>query len=226
MGLFKARDPHKNIYSSSGGRILSREIDGTVLKYLLLIGFSAKPDNKDVRIISLDLENTTPAFTELAQSFLEQFNKQFPQGADTRTGLDYLTLPEWPNYNIVKPDHPSQIGQSELIEKDFTGNQVSQKRTTILVFTRADKVGKFFALRKKAGGTFMEEIFDLKVSKDEDAGLALWTVSPSALNVFSSFFMDVYFTAGSNKFDKVLLGIPTRQASVPFGMALASSGMK
>ena len=119
-----------------------------------------------------------------------------------------------------------RIVGDEYREKDFTGNQVSQKRTTILVFTSADKVGKFFALRMKAGGTFMEEIFDLKVSKDEDAGLALWTVSPSAPNVFSSFFMDVYFSAGSSKFDKVLLGIPTRQASVPFGMALASSGLK
>lgn len=226
MGLFKARDPHKHIFSSSGGRILSREIDGTSMRYLLLIGFSSKPDNRDVKVANLEVGKMTQAFNEFTVSFLTQFNQQFPNGADTRVGLDYVSLPEWPNYNIAKPDHPSQIGQSDPIDKDFAGNPISQKRTCILVFTDASNVGKFFALRTKAGRTYMEEILDLNVSRDDESGSALWTVSPSAPNVYSSFFMDIYFTAGSSSFDKVLLGIPTRQASLPFGMALASSGLK
>jgi hypothetical protein len=196
------------------------------MRYLLLIGFSAKPDNKDVKVTNIEVGKMTPAFTEFIGSFMSEFNQQFPHGTDTRVGLDYVSLPEWPNYNIAKPDHPSQIGQSDLIDKDFSGNPISQKRTCILVFTDTNNVGKFFALRAKAGRIYMEEIFDLKVSRDDETGLALWTVSPSAPNVYSSFFMDVYFTAGSSSFDKVLLGIPTRQASLPFGMALASSGLK
>ena len=226
MGLFRAKDPHKHIYTSSGGRILSREIDETSMKYLLLIGFNADRHNKDVRVAELKIENMSSAFAEFTESFMSQFNRQFPHGADTQVGLDYVSLPEWPNYNIAKPDHPSQIGQSDLIEAEFTGNRLSKKSTTLLVFTEAQSVGKFYALRRKAGRTYMEEIFDLKISKDDEYGLALWTVSPSALNVYASFFMDIHFTAGSSMFDKVLIGLPTRQASLPFGMALTSIGLK
>jgi hypothetical protein len=39
-------------------------------------------------------------------------------------------------------------------------------------------------------------------------------------------FLDVFWTAGSNNFDKILFGIPTRQASLPVGMALTRSGLK
>ena len=226
MGLFKAKDPHKHIYTSSGGRMMSRDIDGTSMKYLILVGFSPKPENRDERIASLDMKNLSDAFGEFSTAFMTQFNKQFPEGPHTRVGLDYVSLPEWPNYNIAKPDHPSQIGQSDQIEKEFAGKPISQKRTCLLVFTDANNVGKFYALRQKAGRTFMEEIFDLKVSKGDEIGMALWTVSPSAANVYASFFMDIYFTAGSNKVDKLMLGLPTREASLPYGMALAGSGLK
>lgn len=226
MGIFRAKDPHKNIYSSSGGRIMSRDIDGTSMKYLLLIPFNSDPKNPDVRIANIEIGNMSGAFREFSESFLSQFNRQFPQAASTRVGLDYVSLPEWPNYNIAKPDRPSQIGQSNLIEQGFTGDPLSQKRFSLLIFMDSSKPGKFYALRKKSGNTSMEEIIDLKVSKEDEVGMALWTISPTAPNVFSSLFLDVYFTAGSNTFDKIFLGIPTRQAALPIGMALASSGLK
>jgi hypothetical protein len=226
MGIFKAKDPHKNIYSTSGGRILSRDIDGTNMKYLIFVGISAKPDNKDAKVASLEVANMSSAFKEFAEAFLNQFNKQFPNAATTPVGLDYVSLPEWPNYNIAKADRPSQIGQSQYIEHDFTGDPVSQKKTSIIIFIDESKVGKLFALRKKNGNTSMEEIVDLKVSKDDEVGMALWTISASSPNVYSSLFLDMYFTAGSNKPDKLLLGLPTRQSALPIGMALASSGLK
>ena len=226
MGIFKAKDPHKNIYSVSGGRILSRDIDGTSMKYLLFIGISSKPDDRDSRVASLDVENMSPAFKDFMDVFLTQFNRQFPNAATTPVGLDYVSLPEWPNYNIAKTDHPSQIGQSQYIEHSFSGDPVSQKMSATLVFLDANKIGKLFILRKKNGNTYMEEIADLKVSKEDEVGMSLWTISAGAPNVYSSLFMDMYFTAGSNKFDKLLLGLPTRQSALPIGMAIASSGLK
>lgn len=226
MGIFKAKDPHKNIYGTSGGRILSRDIDGTNMKYLIFVGISAKPDNKDARVASLEMANLSPAFNEFTEAFLNQFNKQFPNAATTPVGLDYVCLPEWPNYNIAQADRPSQIGQSQYIEHDFTGDPVSQKKTSIIVFIDENKVGKLFALRKKNGNTYMEEIIDLNVSKNDEVGMALWTVSASSPNVYSSLFLDMYFTAGSSKPDKFLLGLPTRQTALPIGMALTSSGLK
>ena len=226
MGIFKAKDPHKNLYAASGGRILSRDIDGTSMKYLIFIGFSAKPSNQDVRIASLNVQNMAPAFKEFSDAFFTEFNKQYPKAATTPVGLDYVSLPEWPNYNIAKIDHPSQIGQSDLIEPDFTGDPVSQKDTSVIVFLDGSKLGKLFALRKKNGNTFMEEIMDLKVTKDDEIGMALWTISSQTPGLYASLFMDLYFTAGSTKFDKILVGIPTRQAALPIGMALAQSGLK
>ena len=226
MGLFKARDPHKNLYTASGGRILSRDIDDTSMKYLLLIGFSTTTGNKDAITVELKIENMSAAFKEFTETFLSQFNLQFPDGAKTKTGLDYVSIPEWPNYNIAKFDRPSQIGQSSLNGQDFQGDPVSQKRTSIIIFLDGNKVGKLFALRKQRGNTFMEEIMDLKVSIEDEVGMALWTISASAPNVYSSLFLEVFWTAGSNTFDKILFGIPTRQASLPVGMALAQSGLK
>lgn len=226
MGIFKAKDPHKNLYATSGGRILSRDIDGTSMKYLIFIGISSKPDDRDARVASLEVENTSSAFKEFAETFLTQFNKKFPNAATSPTGLDYVSLPEWPNYNIAQLDRPSQIVQSQYIEHSFAGDPVSQKKTSLVVFLDANKLGKLFVLRKKNGNTYMEEIMDLKVSKEDEAGMALWTISASSPNVYSSLFLDMYFTAGSNKIDKLLLGLPTRQSSLPIGMALASSGLK
>jgi hypothetical protein len=226
MGLFKSRDPHKNLYTASGGRILSRDIDDTSMKYLLLIGFSARPDNKDVTVVELKIENMSTAFEEFTQTFLTQFNLQFPDAAKTKAGLDYVSIPEWPNYNIAQFNRPSQIGQSSLQGQNFEGDPISQKRTSILIFLDGNKVGKLFALRKQQGNTFMEEIMDLKVSKEDEVGMALWTISAAAPNVYSSMFLDVFWTAGSNSFDKILFGIPTRQAALPVGMALAQSGLK
>ena len=226
MGLFKARDPLKSIYATSNGRILSRDIDATNMKYLWLIGFSAETNNKDVRVANLPLETMTAAFHEFMKTFLEHFNRQFPDAARTKVNLDYVALPEWPNYNIAKSDRPSQIGQSKLIEHNFEGDPISQKKTSLVIFMDANRIGKFFTLRKKNDITFMEEIFDLKVSMEDEVGMALWSVSPSLQNVYSSLFLDLYWTAGESSFDKILLGIPTRLASVPFGMALAASGLK
>ena len=226
MGIFRAKDPHKNIYTSSGGRILSREIEGTQIKYLLLIPFNADPSNKDVKVVSLDRSHLSPAFSEFEKSFLEKFNLQFPNAAKTPVGLDYVALPEWPNYNIAKTDHPSQIGQSRNIEPTFEGDPVSQKTTTMLIYMDGNNVGKFYMLRTKGSISKMEEVIDLNLSKESDFGLALWTVSASAPNVYSSLFLDIYFTAGSSKFDKILIGLPTRQASLPIGMALSSIGLK
>jgi hypothetical protein len=226
MGLFKGRDPHKNLYTASGGRVLSRDIDDTNMKYLMLIGFSARPDNKDVTVVELKIENMSAAFKEFTATFLSQFNLQFPNAATTKAGLDYVSIPEWPNYNIAQFNRPSQIGQSSLQGQDFQGDPISQKRTSIVIFLDGNRVGKLFALRKKSGNTFMEEIMDLKVSKEDEVGMALWTISASAPNVYSSMFLDVFWTAGSSNFDKILFGIPTRQAALPVGMALAQSGLK
>ena len=55
MGLFRARDPHKNLYTASGGRILSRDIDDTSMKYLVLIGFGATPGNKESITVELKI---------------------------------------------------------------------------------------------------------------------------------------------------------------------------
>jgi hypothetical protein len=226
MGFFKAKDPLKSIYTASNGRIMARDIDATSMKYLWLIGFSAEPNNNDVRVANLPLEKMTPAFHEFMKTFLEQFNRQFPNAARTKVNLDYVALPEWPNYNIAKSDRPSQIGQSQFIEHNFEGDPISQKKTSLVIFMDGNKVGKFFALRRKNGGAFMEEIVDLKVSMEDEIGMALWSVSPTLQNVYSSLFLDLYWTAGENSFDKILLGIPTRQAALPFGMALTASGLK
>ena len=67
---------------------------------------------------------------------------------------------------------------------------------------------------------------DLKVSIEDEVGMALWTISASVPNVYSSLFLEVFWTAGSNNFNKILIGIPTRQASLPVGMALSRSGLK
>jgi hypothetical protein len=166
------------------------------------------------------------AFKEFTQTFLTQFNLQFPDAAKTKAGLDYVSIPEWPNYNIAQFNRPSQIGQSSLQAQNFEGDPISQKRTSIVIFLDGNKVGKLFALRKQRGDTFMEEIMDLKVSIEDEVGMALWTISASAPNVYSSMFLDVFWTAGSNNFDKILFGIPTRQASLPVGMALTRSGLK
>jgi hypothetical protein len=226
MGFFKAKDPLKSIYTASNGRIMVRDIDATSMKYLWLIGFSAEPNNKDVRVVNLPLEKMAPAFHEFMKTFLEQFNRQFPNATRTKVNLDYVALPEWPNYNIAKSDRPSQIGQSQFIEHNFEGDPISQKKTSLVIFMDGNKVGKFFALRRKNGGAFMEEIVDLKVSMEDEIGMALWSVSPTLQNVYSSLFLDLYWTAGENSFDKILLGIPTRQAALPFGMALTASGLK
>ena len=226
MGIFRAKDPHKNLYTTSGGRILSRDIDETNMKYLLLVGFNAEPDNRDVAVVDLKIENMSKAFKEFTETFLSQFNRQFPAAAKNPVSLDYVAISEWPNYNIAKFDRPSQIGQSQHLGKNYVGDPVSQKTTSILIFLDGNRVGKLFALRKKDGRTFLEEIMDLKVSKEDEFGMALWTISAASPNVYSSLFLDVYWTAGNNHFDKILFGIPTRQAALPVGMALSKSGLK
>jgi|LakMenEpi03Aug12_release.lakeMendotaPanAssembly.Ray.scaffolds.fasta_scaffold522103_2 hypothetical protein len=226
MGIFRAKDPHKNLYTASGGRILSRDIDETNMKYLLPIGFSPKPDNRDVIVVELKIENMSAAFKEFTETFLARFNAQFPDAAKNPVGIDYVAIPEWPNYNIAKFDRPSQIGQSQHLGQGYVGDPVSQKRTSILIFLDGNRVGKLFALRKKDGSTFLEEIMDLKVSIEDEFGMALWTISSTSPNVYSSLFLDVFWTAGNMHFDRILLGIPTRVAALPIGMALSQSGLK
>jgi hypothetical protein len=226
MGIFRAKDPHKNLYAASGGRILSRSIDETNMKYLWLVEFSPKPENKNIVLSELKIGNMSPAFKEFTEAFLSQFNKQFPDAATTSVGLDFVSIPEWPNYNISKPERPYQIAQTRNLGLNYESAPVSQKRTSIVIFIDGNSVGKLFALRKKQGETFLEEIVDLGVSVESEIGMALWTISTTSPNVYSSLFIEVHWTAGANHFDKILFGVPRREAALLVGTALAKSGLK
>ncbi len=226
MGIFGKKNPYVELSNLSNFDIMNHQVDGSTKPFLFFPRLLSSDSNSSVEVVSLEVDQLSKDFRDFSNQLLNEYNSQFEVGTESpRPGGDEIELSPWPNYTILKSNHPFRIQQDPEFQNWKTGETEPENfhRKTFSFFVLIDSasIGKLYIIKKVGVKAELKEIVDLGVKVDSPLYFVLWSLCSKNPEIKSSLLVKAKFCAGNSNLDKFLISIPRPTEAVKIALYLS-----